>query len=136
MIDEQHEHDLIQLINKQIQQELEEEKPSLLDKIAHFISKFSGGWFFLIFLACFLSTWIFLNTLINNTTFDPYPFILLNLFLSFLSIFQNVIIAMTQNRDSIIDRKREKRAYIINMKSELEIKELHKKIDNIFKITQ
>lgn len=129
MFDERKEQELIQSINKQI--ELELEQPTFSERLADTIALFSGGWFFLIFLVCFLACWICINVLMPNDTFDPYPFILLNLFLSFLSIFQNVIIAMTQNRISSINRKREEREYMLTIKTELELKELHKKIDSI-----
>jgi uncharacterized membrane protein len=133
MFDAQHEQELIDLINQQIAAELAKKPPTFAEKTADLIAKISGGWYFMFFLIGFLCVWVYINVFDNQLKFDPFPFILLNLFLSFLSIFQNVIIGMTQNRISSIDRTRDERGYMISIKSDMEIKELHDKIDNLMK---
>jgi uncharacterized membrane protein len=65
-----------------------------------------------------------------NKSFDPYPFILLNLILSCLAALQAPVIMMSQNRQEEKDRQRAKNDYMINLKSELEIRTLHEKIDH------
>ena len=66
-----------------------------------------------------------------NKGFDPYPFILLNLILSCVAALQAPIIMMSQNRQETKDRERAKNDYMINLKSELEIRLLHEKIDHL-----
>ena len=74
--------------------------------------------------------WICLNIIwLSGKAFDPYPFILLNLILSCLAAIQAPVIMMSQNRQEEKDREREKNDYMINLKSELEIRILHEKID-------
>ena len=76
--------------------------------------------------------WILLNTiLLRRPTFDPYPFILLNLVLSCLASIQAPIIMMSQNRQEYKDRKRSENDYKVNIKAEEEIKLLHEKIDHL-----
>ena len=79
----------------------------------------------------FIFIWIALNIFwFANKGFDPYPFILLNLLLSCLAAIQAPIIMMSQNRQEEKDRDRAKKDYMINLKSELEIRTLHEKIDH------
>jgi uncharacterized membrane protein len=66
-----------------------------------------------------------------NKGFDPYPFILLNLILSCLAALQAPVIMMSQNRQEEKDRERAKKDYMINLKSELEIRMLHEKVDHL-----
>jgi uncharacterized membrane protein len=67
----------------------------------------------------------------HNQGFDPYPYILLNLILSCVAALQAPIIMMSQNRQEEKDRARSKSDYMINLKSELEIRMLHEKIDHL-----
>ena len=99
---------------------------SLSDKIA----RFGGSWTFIIlFLVC-LAFWITLNSLLPmGKSFDPFPFILMNLILSSIAALQAPIIMMSQNRQEEKDRKRAQNDYLINLKAELEIRSLHQKID-------
>jgi uncharacterized membrane protein len=64
-----------------------------------------------------------------RNAFDPYPFILLNLFLSFIAAVQAPIIMMSQNRKEAKDRQRATSDYLVNLKSEIEVRNLHQKID-------
>jgi uncharacterized membrane protein len=104
-------------------------------RMADNVARFGGSWKFLIAFACFLALWILLNVaiiLIGQTqTFDPYPFILLNLILSCLASVQAPIIMMSQNRQESRDRIRAENDYKINLKAELEIRNLHEKFDHL-----
>ncbi|WP_342663065.1 DUF1003 domain-containing protein [Psychroserpens burtonensis] len=66
-----------------------------------------------------------------NKGFDPYPFILLNLILSCLAALQAPVIMMSQNRQEVKDRKRSKQDFMVNLKSQLELRMLHEKIDHL-----
>jgi uncharacterized membrane protein len=80
----------------------------------------------------FILIWIFSNIVfLINKGFDPYPFILLNLILSCLAALQAPVIMMSQNRQEEKDRDRAKQDYMVNLKSELEIRMLHEKIDHL-----
>jgi uncharacterized membrane protein len=98
------------------------------------IAAFGGSWKFLGMFGLFLLLWIVLN-MQNDKRFDPYPFILLNLLLSCLAAIQAPVIMMSQNRQEEKDRERAKNDYMVNLKSELEIRMLHEKIDHLL-ITQ
>ena len=101
-------------------------------KAADKIAKVGGSWKFIICFFVFLAIWMCINTvLLKSQAFDPYPFILLNLFLSCLAAVQAPIIMMSQNRQEQKDRQRGEHDYKINLKSELEIRELHEKIDHL-----
>ncbi|MGB4812539.1 MAG: DUF1003 domain-containing protein [Methylophilaceae bacterium] len=96
------------------------------------VAKFGGSWTFIIIFGIVLICWVILNSyiLVNyNKAFDPYPYILLNLFLSMLASIQAPIILMSQNRQAEIDRLNAEHDYEVNLKSELEIMLLHEKID-------
>jgi uncharacterized membrane protein len=89
-----------------------------------------GSWAFIITQSTLLFIWIMYN-IYNGKPFDPYPFILLNLMLSFQAAYAAPFIMMSQNRQSEIDRKRAIADYDINCKAELEIEQLHTKIDEL-----
>lgn len=96
------------------------------DKVANF----GGSWAFIISFFIVLIVWIVFNSLaLKNLAFDPYPFILMNLILSCIAALQAPIIMMSQNRQEEKDRKRSENDYLINLKSELEIRALNQKID-------
>lgn len=99
---------------------------SISDKVA----SFGGSWKFIIIFGVILFVWILINTVVLSTdSFDPYPFILMNLILSCIAALQAPIIMMSQNRQEEKDRKRSENDYLINLKAELEIRSLHQKID-------
>jgi uncharacterized membrane protein len=101
-------------------------------KMADHVASFGGSWTFIISFGFFLFVWIVLNTaFLLNKGFDPYPFILLNLILSCIAALQAPIIMMSQNRQEEKDRERSKLDYMINLKSELEIRTLHEKMDHL-----
>jgi len=100
-------------------------------RIADKVADFGGSWTFIIFFLSFIVVWILSNVIfLFNKGFDPYPFILLNLILSCIAALQAPIIMMSQNRQEEKDRERAKKDYMINLKSELEIRTLHEKIDH------
>jgi uncharacterized membrane protein len=101
-------------------------------RIADKVASFGGSWTFIISFGVFILIWICLNIIwLQNKAFDPYPFILLNLILSCLAALQAPVIMMSQNRQEEKDRERAKKDYMINLKSELEIRALHEKIDHL-----
>lgn len=105
---------------------------SVGERIADKVAEFGGSWTFIISFVVFLLIWIAANAYwFNNKGFDPYPFILLNLILSCVAAFQAPVIMMSQNRQEAKDRERARNDYLINLKAELEIRELHEKIDHL-----
>ena len=105
---------------------------TLGQRVADKVAEFGGSWTFIISFAVFLSLWIIANVaFLANKGFDPYPFILLNLILSCIAALQAPVIMMSQNRQEEKDRERAKNDYMINLKSELEIRMLHEKIDHL-----
>ncbi|MES2805659.1 MAG: DUF1003 domain-containing protein [Bacteroidota bacterium] len=101
-------------------------------KVADKVAAFGGSWKFIILFGVFILFWILINIYVFlNKGFDPYPFILLNLILSCLAALQAPVIMMSQNRQEEKDRERAKKDYMINLKSELEIRMLHEKLDHL-----
>ena len=102
------------------------------DRIADKVASFGGSWKFIISFFIILLVWILINSVILLLKpFDPFPFILLNLILSCLAAIQAPIIMMSQNRQEIKDRIRSENDYKINLKSEIEIRTLHEKVDHL-----
>lgn len=105
---------------------------SVGDRVADKVAEFGGSWTFIISFLLFLVVWIAANIYwLNNKGFDPYPFILLNLILSCVAALQAPVIMMSQNRQEDKDRERARNDYMVNLKAELEIRELHEKIDHL-----
>ncbi|OYQ39637.1 DUF1003 domain-containing protein [Flavobacterium aurantiibacter] len=101
-------------------------------KISDKVARFGGSWSFIISFFVLLVVWILFNSLaLTSERFDPYPFILMNLILSCIAALQAPIIMMSQNRQEEKDRQRSENDYLVNLKSELEIRSLHQKIDLI-----
>lgn len=98
---------------------------SISDKVA----RFGGSWNFIIIFIIFLFLWVVFNTTFPKAEVDPYPFILMNLILSFIAALQAPIIMMSQNRQEEKDRMRNENDYLINLKAEIEIRSLHQKVD-------
>ncbi|MDP3480005.1 MAG: DUF1003 domain-containing protein [Desulfoprunum sp.] len=109
-----------------------ETKATFGQKAADGVANFGGSWTFIILFGLTLAAWVILNSLILikfNKDFDPYPYILLNLFLSMLASIQAPIILMSQNRQAGKDRLNADHDYEVNLKAELEILLLHEKVD-------
>jgi uncharacterized membrane protein len=103
-------------------------------RLADRVAAFGGSWTFIILFATILLGWIGLNSLVlarRDDAFDPYPYILLNLVLSMLAAIQAPIIMMSQNRQAAKDRLDAAHDYEVNLKAELEIAELHAKLDHL-----
>lgn len=99
------------------------------DKIADWVAATMGSWNFILIQSALLVVWIVLNVTAFVYNWDPYPFILLNLALSFQAAYAAPFIMMSQNRQAAIDRAAANSDYQINAKAELEIELLHQKID-------
>jgi uncharacterized membrane protein len=111
----------------------EDDKGSTMgQRVADKVATFGGSWTFILSFLAFLLRWIAANAFIlMNKGFDPYPFILLNLILSCLAALQAPVIMMSQNRQEEKDRERARNDYMVNLKSELEIRLLHEKLDHL-----
>jgi len=111
----------------------EKPKPQLTlgQRIADTVAATMGSWNFIIVQSALLTIWIVLNITAFVQRWDPYPFILLNLALSFQAAYAAPFIMMSQNRQQDIDRKSAENDYQINIKAELEIELLHQKIDQL-----
>lgn len=99
------------------------------EKLADAVAELMGSWHFILIQAGLLILWIIVNVVAWWQHWDPYPFILLNLALSFQAAFTAPILMMSQNRQNAIDRQKAETDYDINVKAELEIELLHEKID-------
>lgn len=109
-----------------------DEKKTFGQRAADKVATFGGSWLFIGIFASIMLVWVILNSfiLVNyNKTFDPYPYILLNLFLSMLAAIQAPIILMSQNRQAYRDRINAEHDYEVNLKAEIEIMLLHEKMD-------
>ncbi|WP_426103675.1 DUF1003 domain-containing protein [Massilia sp. TSP1-1-2] len=97
------------------------------------VARFGGSWTFIGLFALVLVSWVVLNSYLlvrgGHQPFDPFPYILLNLFLSMLASIQAPVILMSQNREGEKDRLRAQNDYQVNLKAELEIMALHEKMD-------
>jgi uncharacterized membrane protein len=130
VIESLQEHEILsEDISKQFEKEL-----TFGERLSDHIADFGGSWKFLISFGAVLLIWIGVNGVILVThTFDPYPFILLNLILSCLAAVQAPIIMMSQNRAEARDRLRAENDYKVNLKAELEIRHLHEKLDHLLR---
>lgn len=107
-------------------------KSTFGQRVADKVASFGGSWTFIIIFVTVLAAWIAGNVLLlSNKGFDPYPFILLNLILSCVAALQAPVIMMSQNRQGEKDREKAQNDYMVNLKSELEIRMLHEKIDHL-----
>ena len=109
-----------------------DDKTTKGQRAADAVARFGGSWTFIGIFAAIMMLWVLLNSYIltrYNSSFDPYPYILLNLFLSMLASIQAPIILMSQNRHAEKDRLDAEHDYEVNLKAELDIMLLHEKID-------
>src|SRR5690242_20765503 len=107
------------------------EKLTLGQRVADDVAAMMGSWKFIIIQSAILLVWIVLNITAYVEKWDPYPFILLNLALSFQAAYAAPFIMMSQNRQQDIDRQAAEHDYQVNIKAELEIELLHEKIDKL-----
>lgn len=116
------------LISERIK-EFEEQHPSFSSRVADKVATFGGSWKFILAFAFIMTLWMTVNSVVLKKSFDPFPYILLNLLLSTLAAIQAPIIMMSQNRKEEKDRLRAINDYMINLKAEIEVRNLHKKLD-------
>jgi len=111
----------------------EQERLTFGQRVADKVATFGGSWTFILCFTAVLAVWVVLNsTALLSRHFDPYPYILLNLFLSMLAAVQAPVIMMSQNRQSAKDRLKSDLDYDVNLKAELEVAHLHRKVDHIY----
>lgn len=119
------------VLSRNINEEITEHL-SFGQRIADKVAEFGGSWTFIITFFSMILVWILLNIIIlASKSFDPYPFILLNLVLSCIAAVQAPVIMMSQNRQETKDRLRSLNDYQVNLKAELEIRQLHEKMDHL-----
>lgn len=119
----------------QVLMQAEDKEMTFADKLSDKVAEFGGSWAFIIVFFLILFGWIVLNAVIlAQRAFDPYPFILMNLILSCIAAIQAPIIMMSQNRKESKDRQRAQNDYLINLKAEMEIKNLQLNMKNLFEI--
>jgi uncharacterized membrane protein len=120
-----------QTVTRDVESEYEE-KVSFGEHLADMVAEFGGSWMFIIVFAAIMGAWMLLNSIfLRGGAFDPYPYILLNLVLSTLAAIQAPIIMMSQNRQAAKDRARSEHQYEINLKSEIEIGEISRRIEEM-----
>ena len=105
------------------------EKLSFGQRASDAVAKFAGSWAFIFNFIAIMVLWMLLNILMADKAFDAYPFILLNLVLSCIAAVQAPLIMMSQNRQEAKDRERAENDYKVNLKSELIVDDLHRKLD-------
>jgi uncharacterized membrane protein len=101
------------------------------ERVSDRLADIAGSWRFIFTFALVLGVWVLLNTAALVHHWDKYPYILLNLFLSMLAAIQAPVIMMSQNRQEDRDRIRGEHDYEVNLKAELEIQNLHQKLDEL-----
>ena len=112
--------------------EEEEDTITFGERLSDKIAEFGGSWKFILSFVGFMFIWITANVIIlSSKAFDPYPFILLNLILSCIAALQAPIILMSQQRSYVKDTRRAINDFQVNLKSEIEIRHLHEKMDHL-----
>lgn len=128
VVESLHKHEV--LSERPLSETEEEQQLTFGQRLADKIADFGGSWTFIISFCVFLGLWIVINAgVLLARPFDPYPFILLNLMLSFLASLQAPVIMMSQNRQEARYRQHAEGDYKVNLKAELEIRHLHEKMD-------
>jgi CRP/FNR family cyclic AMP-dependent transcriptional regulator len=120
---------LVRLRSTRNPNEVIEEQSTLGNHIADAVARFGGSWTFIISFGVVLVAYTTLNVLLKARAWDPYPFILLNLFLSMLASVQAPVIMMSQNRQDAKDRLRGELDYAVNRRAESEIQGLSRKLN-------
>lgn len=100
-------------------------------RLADELAAWAGSWTFILCFFLFLAAWVVLNETGLVGAWDIYPFILLNLMLSMLAAIQAPVIMMSQNRSEARDRLQARNDFEVNLKAELEIQDLHRKLDEL-----
>lgn len=134
----EHLRKLNEIVHKAIEEEkllsekilrFEDKDPPFLSRLADKVALFAGSWRFIVTFVVIMMLWIIVNLYGTGKPFDPFPFILLNLLLSTIAALQAPIIIMSQNRKEEKDRQRAVNDYMVNLKAEIEVRNLHGKLD-------
>ena len=121
---------ILQLIATEVTKNADkDEHMTFGQRAADAVARFAGSWAFIFSFIAVMVIWMVINLVLGSRAFDEYPFILLNLVLSCIAAVQAPLIMMSQNRQEAKDRQRAENDYKINLKSELIIDDLHKKLD-------
>lgn len=109
------------------------QKKTLGGKAVDYLTNWVGSWHYIIILTAFLLLWIIINTsfFLSNKSWDPYPFILLNLVIAAIAAIEVPIILMSQNKQEKHDSAREEYDYAVNRKAEKEIREIREQLNRI-----
>lgn len=119
-----------QLINTELSKDSDKtDKLTFGQRVADAVARFAGSWAFIFSFIAIMVIWMVLNIVLKDKAFDAYPFILLNLVLSCIAAVQAPLIMMSQNRQEAKDRERAENDFKVNLKSELIIDDLHRKMD-------
>ena len=118
------------------QRAAQDEKSTLGQRASDAVARFAGSWPFIFSFIGVMVGWMVLNVLMGAKAFDAYPFILLNLVLSCIAAVQAPLIMMSQNRQEAKDRQRAENDYRVNLKNELIIDDLYRKLDRILENQQ
>ena len=121
-------HELVRLRAGRNVNELLEEKETTGERIADEVARFGGSWTFIILFGLVLAVYTTVNAILRGHAWDPYPFILLNLFLSMLAAIQAPVIMMSQNRQDAKDRVRGELDFAVNRQAAAEIQGLARKL--------
>ncbi|HLY43436.1 MAG TPA: DUF1003 domain-containing protein [Terracidiphilus sp.] len=122
-------HQLVRLRATRNANEIIEKQETVGEHIADAVAGFGGSWTFIILFSVVLTVYTLINVLLDKKAWDPYPFILLNLFLSMLAAIQAPVIMMSQNRQDSKDRVRSELDFDVNRRAELEIQGLSRKLN-------
>ncbi len=122
-------HQLVRIRAMRNPNEVIEERVTFGEHIADAVAQFGGSWSFIISFGVVLAIYTAINVALRNSAWDPYPFILLNLFLSMLAAIQAPVIMMSQNRQDKKDRLRGELDYDVNRRAETEIQGLSQKLN-------
>jgi Predicted membrane protein len=123
--------EIIHLVLSKAISNKKEEPMTFGERSADKIARFAGSWSFVIGFIALLAMWIIVNIVLSSRAFDPFPFILMNLILSCIAAIQAPMIMMSQNRQESKDRKRAENDYLVNLKTEIIIQDLHIKLDQL-----
>ena len=111
--------------------EVIEKETTLGERVADSVARFGGSWAFIILFAVLLAVYTAINVILDRKAWDPYPFILLNLFLSMLAAVQAPVIMMSQNRQDAKDRLRGELDFDVNRRAEFEIQGLAQRLNGL-----
>ena len=124
-----------ELLTENLSSQTDKEKMPIGDRISYHVAKFVGSWGFVISFCLIFGTWLVLNSIgdFAGVRFDKFPFDKFKLTLSIIAALQAPLIMMTQNRQATKERMRNENQYLINLKAEIEVRNLHKKMDLLMK---